>query len=1350
MKKWFMYLLALMIMLPGCACAVDLGSMEPGADGKLHPAYAISEGKLTLSGTAAYPVEILLDHETPVLELTLDQVSIPGADGTALDIQYGGEDGNLVVVLKGENTLTGAMSFSNPVGDAGSPMRICSSEDAALIADGISTEGRLEIAGCSVDVTGKIFAHEIAAADCDVVISAAENGVLGENGKLWVYGGGLLLENTILEVNSDSCVAVEAASVDIRSGSSVTVNLSGDVPMGVLSSGLMTVSESTVSVYADAAYPSGVGTGGAEISGGSTVSVEINGDHGYGFTSSEGVKLSGSRLNVVSRGDSNAGVELLKGNLSVDSGSSLSSVCTGENTTGVRMLDGSLEIGGSAYIMAQGRAVSGRIACGDGMIIQHKNSELDPWETLEEPETDRKMVRSIESVPFTYTISAGEVTVTGYTGAAAEITIPAEIEGYPVRTIGNNAFRNSALTGVTLPEGIRTIGSSAFYGCSALTSIALPQSLTEIGGYAFYKCEKLGRIDLPESLESIGDAAFSVCNSLTAVVIPAGVREIEDKAFSGCDQLTEIAVQESNASFVSVDGVLFDRAMEKLLCYPAAKAGEEYAIPDTVRVIGGGAFDGSAYLTGVSIPYGVAEIGDSAFAVTKIAQLILPDTLTTIGDSAFFGSNLTSVVIPDSVTSIGWQAFRMSDTLESAVLPAGIERIEDHMFAACDSLKEIAIPSGVKYIGQMAFYSTALERVSLPEGVESIGFQAYASCGALEQIVIPRSVTSIHETALKDSENAVAHVYAGSYAHTWCEEKGQAYVLMPTPEEAFVYEIKDGTVKITGFTGTDTYVVIPDEIGGYPVTAIGYEAFLDCAFMTDVHIPQSVTAIEHLAFDGCTGIQALILPDNIPAFSKRPFPHGALLYCRRGSVTAGALERLDRFHLYLDSDPENPLTIVDGVVTDCDPAAVAVVVPEGVTAIGDNAFYLCARLESVTLPEGLLTIGSGAFDCCEALTDVVLPEGVTEIGENAFQCCLTLPAINIPESVVSIGDGAFRDCLALEKAIIPDTVLSLGEGVFYETGVKEVSLPAHLTEIGRQMFMFCEQLKSIEIPPAVTRIGGNAFFGCIALEHVELPDGVTEIEGDAFASCTALVSARIPASVVAFGETIFEDCAESFTAIVDYGSAAHEWCVSMGVRYKLVNTPWAEYGVSREEIIANTGHVPGATYVPGSTGKTVLFIQTALQHLGYYDGALTGSYGQRTEQAVKAFQADNGIAADGACGEKTLGRLIDAFLESCGIAAPDAPDIVLPAGLKVISREAFEGAAFAVVQCPDGLEEIGERAFGDCADLRQIIMPESVTRIADDAFDGCGALRIFGAGGSAAERYAAEHGFAFSLYPISE
>jgi uncharacterized ParB-like nuclease family protein len=265
----------------------------------------------------------------------------------------------------------------------------------------------------------------------------------------------------------------------------------------------------------------------------------------------------------------------------------------------------------------------------------------------------------------------GSVTSIGYgtfTGSNSLMDITVDSGNEQYRSINGVLFSRDTIirypagktySSYTIPAGVTSIGSLAFYDCSSLISISIPNSVTSIGYYAFSGCSSLTSITIPDSITLIGDYAFSSCGSLTSITIPNSVTTIGDRAFSNCNRLRDIMVDSRNEQYHSINGILFSKDGKTILCYPAGKAYSSYTIPASVASIGNGAFSGCNSLTSVTIP----------------------DSVSSIGFGAFSGcSSLISVTIPSSVTSIGYYTFSGCDNLSAGDREAIRRRFGDGVF----------------------------------------------------------------------------------------------------------------------------------------------------------------------------------------------------------------------------------------------------------------------------------------------------------------------------------------------------------------------------------------------------------------------------------------------------------------------------------------------------------------------------------------------------------------------------------------------------------------------------------------------------------------------------------------------
>ena len=309
----------------------------------------------------------------------------------------------------------------------------------------------------------------------------------------------------------------------------------------------------------------------------------------------------------------------------------------------------------------------------------------------------------------------------------------------------------------------------------------------------------------------------------------------------------------------------------------------------------------------------------------------------------------------------------------------------------------------------------------------------------------------------------------------------------------------------------------------YSVTSIGSYAFNGCSGLTSVTIPNSVTAIGLFAFYGCSGLTSVAIPYSVTSIGSYAFN------CCSGltSVTI-----------------PNSVTSIGASAFEYCSGLTSVTIPNSVTSIGNYAFRGCSGLESMVVAAGNSTYDSR--DNCNAIIETAtntlisgcktttIPNSVTGIYMCAFQDCSGLTSVTIPNSVTSIGYSAFYCCSGLTSVTIPNSVTTIGERAFVGcSGLTSVTIPNSVISIGQEAFRDCSGLTSVTIPNSVTSIGASAFEYCSGLTSVTIPNSVTSIGNWAFESCSGLTSVTLPASVTSIGASAFEDCS-GLTDIVSY------------------------------------------------------------------------------------------------------------------------------------------------------------------------------------------------------------------------
>ena len=309
---------------------------------------------------------------------------------------------------------------------------------------------------------------------------------------------------------------------------------------------------------------------------------------------------------------------------------------------------------------------------------------------------------------------------------------------------------NGTLKNVVIPEGVTSIGNSAFSGNISIESIIFPDSVLSIGQYAFSNCKSLKNIQWPEGLQNIAQYAFRGCEALTDLYLPGTLETIGLCAFAGCNNLKNV--------YVPAD------------------------FPDTENILAYGPFSYCDANFKATFEEGTTRIPSGLFIESAISEVVFPDTVTTIGKRAFLGcENLTSVKLPVQLNVIEDQAFNNCYNLSSVWIPKSLQNIEHSFgwgpFWGCENLKEIAFEEGITEILPYLLAETAIEELIVPASVTKIGNNAFAECDELINLHIPESVTEIGEKIVNNSENATIICVNNSAAHKYAVQYGIPYIL---------------------------------------------------------------------------------------------------------------------------------------------------------------------------------------------------------------------------------------------------------------------------------------------------------------------------------------------------------------------------------------------------------------------------------------------------------------------------------------------------------------------------------------------------------------------------------------------
>ena len=710
-----------------------------------------------------------------------------------------------------------------------------------------------------------------------------------------------------------------------------------------------------------------------------------------------------------------------------------------------------------------------------------------------------KWINESDGIPYTYEIlDDGTVEITSYTGHRRYITIPEKIEGRVVSSIGAGAFlRQSNIREINLPSQLKTIKNSAFEGCSSLLNIQIPDTVTSIGERAFYDCFKILSIELSTSsqLSTIGQYAFASCGRIESFDLPSTVTYVDATAFLGNLMQTQINVMNGNESFVSKDGVLFNRYATTLIAYPMGKSGD-YIIPNSVTRIGEYAF---------------------AFSLLEFVDLARVET---IGSYAFKGSVIESLVIKDTVTSLGTGAFSMCPALSEVYIGKGINSISSGAFSGCSYLRQITIPNNITSIGYAAFGQSGLTEISFDSGsdLRMIGMEAFAMTN-LVKIEIPSSVNLIDTKAF--------------------------YKCYSLEEVAFDSNSTLNSINAYAFSKTGLKAI------DFPLSLeyIDSFAFSESALEGEIYIHENIEEMGAGVFSYCNLLNAIRVSENNNSYCDI----NGVLYTKDLSQLF-AYPCGSKTTSYVINESTN--NIIPYAFAGAE-KLYSVKIPQQLRVIGELAFYACGarsyilnnvleeisassfakneNLQSITIPKRVKTISRGAFSYNTNMRSIAFEnEGsLVRIGNEAFLKS-GITEIKIPSTVSTIGQGAFNGCENLYKVTFEENsqlnsisaymfegASSLCE-IIFEKGSQLKSLQAHaldgmskiqrvdlsntqLTNVDNFAFRFCESLTDLSLPSTVSYIGRYAFYGCSSLSSLSLPSCLEYLGAYAFLGTDGMV-----------------------------------------------------------------------------------------------------------------------------------------------------------------------------------------------------------------------------------------------------
>ena len=776
-----------------------------------------------------------------------------------------------------------------------------------------------------------------------------------------------------------------------------------------------------------------------------------------------------------------------------------------------------------------------------------------------------------------------------------------------------------SLQNVTLPDRLGIIGKNAFARCQNLETISLPDSLAVIEDYAFEYCYSLSEINLPSSLERIGKGGFSDCISLKEISFPAALDKLGDYSFYGCSEL-------SKSSFT--DDAILSEIGE--YAFGDCIALESFAVPDSVTFLGTGVFMECSNLSSVTLSGNTSFLPNYLFDSCKsLTSVIVPKGVKEIGLNAFINcSSLESVSLPDDLETLGTGVFRHCSSLDNVIIPDTVTNIDAYVFYDCQSLSYVSLPDDLTVIGRVFVRCPSLKTVILPSKLERIDTEAFLQCG-IEYIAIPESVKIIDSYAFSKCDNLKAVKLPRS--------------LIKVIDHAFSESNNIEDVYYSGNSDEWDNIKFGTDHGSLRSAKLHLNSNYE--FISSNHYLDETNPLDNCSWDCGSNAKAVL------------YESGTLYIIGDGSMYDYTSDNIP----WLDMSDKIERVVIE----------------DGITYIGANAFRHLASLNSVYIGRNVKSIGETAFSDT-ALETVYVPKNVKTLREGVFSSCKNLTYAEI-KSADAIADKLFYNCPSLTYVYLPENAASIGKNAFSRcSALVNINLPANLTSISEGAFSECSKLDNIVLPRGTSEVGQNAFQNCEGMQKIEIAVGTNNIRQNAFDGCEELKHVYYPMSEVYWGYINIE--------------SGNDTLLSAELHCEMTLED-SMYGHTNQD-------------TPPSESGTISWGNSWEL---YEDGTLY-IYGNAGSAAIPDYQPDKDIYAPWYDHKDKI------------------KGVVIESGIKKIGRSSFYGLDnVTYVHIGSGVETLSPYCFAKCTSLENIELPSKITTIPANAFEGCTALTAINA-----------------------
>lgn len=943
---------------------------------------------------------------------------------------------------------------------------------------------------------------------------------------------------------------------------------------------------------------------------------------------------------------------------------------------------------------------------------------------------------------------------------SGDIVIPQTIDDVPVTRIGNYAFSSTSITGITIPNGITSIGNGAFEICESLVSVSLPDTITALSDSVFRCCSSLTSVLIPSSVTSIGNNAFERCTSLTSIDIPDSVITLARKAFYYCTSLTDVTVGNGVTSIE-----------EQVFYNCSSLAMVSFNENTQVSSIGEYAFACCYSLTYFYIPVSVTSIGIHAFWICpKLTSFSFGGTMSEWEKIGYdyetkMVSCLDGTIYPDD--------YKLTvDGITYAYIKSG----SSWAVSDCDdSLTEVTIAAEISGYPVTTINSYSLVTASIVNIPTSITYIGWGSFG--EEYTINYLGTKEEWESLASTSAAsyfIAHCVDGIYIGT--------YVYKDIDEVRYSASSTHDSWTVTSKYSSNNYTVyevtILSTIEGLPVLSIGDSAFSYYRSLSSVTImaDSQLTSIGSQAFYNRTAVSIATIPTTLTSIASNAFYSckrleyaGTLeewnalgtsfgisvLVCSDASEVSSGSEYSYKGanYSYITNYWEDGINYGDGwKLLSIDEGVSEIVIPSEllyhpVLDMNNNIFLNNTALESLTIgPAKLLTevlAKNGLAGCtnlkevnCDETNIYAMEQGCL-IKRSENQLALYFEGGTIPSYVTSIGSYAFSNSqvVTVDSSLIPSSVTMIDSYAFYGASeLTSVEIPSSIKSIGRYAFSTCSNLSSLTFEENGKLMAIRDYsFSATAISSLSLPSGLKVVSSYAFNNCSSLSTINVPSSLVSIGSNAFIDCEN----IIYEGSKA-KWERFYGSANWVVTCSDGDYYADgyKCRINENVYKCVKNNYYGNSTY--------------YWHPTLVNSLNATLEETIYGGAVEIRKGNELICGEYTYSfkeggwSLIEAEED---IVNALIPDTVLSYPIKQIGEAFSRHTSLVTVTIPDSvlvidsyafylcsslttvnlsensqLAGINELAFYDCSSLSSLNLPDTVFFIGQNVFGGNNSL----------------------------